>query len=231
MKIALISLFLCLSVFGQFGLRSPEFVSKLSQKAASSASDVPAGSLLSEDFEGTGAPSGWGSSGAVNFDETGTVLYGSQSLSIDATASSPYCYKAFTGQSQVQFFFDFQFHSVPGSTGRFAEFDNSGYSTLGYLNLTSAAKLQLEPVGGTVTTGTAILSADTRYRIWIRYTKGSGSNASLEVWVSPTDSKADAVDHFSVSNGTATTDAAFLWLQPQSGLGLLYYDRVRVDAF
>jgi hypothetical protein len=55
MKIALISLFLCLSVFGQFGIQSPEFVSKLSQKAVSSASDVPAGSLLSEDFEGTGA--------------------------------------------------------------------------------------------------------------------------------------------------------------------------------
>lgn len=226
--ILLVSL-LSLTALGQFGLRSPGFVGQLSKKPAGSSSDVPAGTLISENFEGTGTPSGWSVSGSPNFDETGTVLDGAQSLSFDATSTSPAAYKSYTGQSSVTYFFDFQFHAAPGSTKRFIEFDTSGFSSMAYLGLTSARKLNLEPVGGTQVASTAVLAVDTHYRVWITFTKGSGSNASLECWISTTDSKADAIDHWSTTNGTATSDCAYLWIQPGSGLGLMYIDRIRVD--
>jgi hypothetical protein len=228
--ILLLLFFVCPVVFSQIGLRSPGFVGNLNKNiSSSSSSDVPSGTLVNEDFEGTGTPSGWTKSGSVNFDETGTVLDGSQSLSFDATSSGPYAYKAYTGQSSVTYFFDFQFHTAPGSTRRFIEFDTSGYSSLGYLGLTSSRKLNVEPVGGTQTQGSTVLSVDTHYRIWLKYTKGTGSNASLEVWISTTDSKSDAVDHILVSDGTATSDAALLWMEPQNGFGLMFIDRMRID--
>lgn len=188
--------------------------------------DIPAGTLLSEDFEGT--PSGWTTGGTVDLDGTGVVLDGSQSALINGTGGASYAYKAFTANGAIDIFYDYQM--TTGGGGLYASTQiGAGGTTRGTVYINTDKKFHVLASGGTAATASAALTSGVHYRVWVSYTKGTGANAVLSLTYGTNDVRADAIQTISSSNGTGTDDMTRLTIYAQNLLGETYYDRVRVD--
>lgn len=161
------------------------------------------GSLLSEDFEGAGAPSGWTSSGTVDWDSTTYTMGGAQNLLITSTGG----YAAYDlGADYNELWVRFKFTpEISDGTAR------------DFISLRSAADAQqalLENTGqdirathgSTVTSISAVdcLTASALNYVWIRYVYDSGGgNGTLTVYAGNSGTRGSAVHSVTTGTGAA----------------------------
>lgn len=171
--------------------------------------------LLEENFEGTGAPSGWNSGGTVNWDYTTTVLQGSQSLLVDATSGSGWALTTtFTAQTTIEVYFLYRTSTPTADAGYTSDvfYLRDGSSIRMSLVLLSNATLWLTHGANSAASGTAF-SANTTYHVWLRYVAGSGANGVAKVAASTTGTRPTADPIYAeVTTGTATTSVDNLML-------------------
>lgn len=191
--------------------------------------------LVSEDFEGTGTPSGWTvQTGSPDFDCTSAPcpLVGSQSLSMGT--ANMVAYKGSLGnKSEVWFYFQFRFvSSVQNSTILFALRDNGDNPilqidlTINFLRVNS---------GGANASCVDGLSADTTYHCWGHYLKGAGANDdTAEIKFNTTDTRpADGSNkHAKTTGGTTdgTIDRFVLQMQIPDSPVAVKFDKARCSS-
>lgn len=218
-------------------LGDPAFVSSLTQPAAAESGQT---FLVDEGFEGTGLPASWADNstgGTRDFDYVSTVLDGSQSLYYqDPGASNGVIIRTLTFAGQDQIYVSFRVQEVTGHMGSGAIFlyvENSSNTSLGTLTRSGGSgALKAVPAGSA---GTGIASPSLSTSLWrkvkVRYTKGTGANSALELWMA---ASGDAAWGTSVvaSDGTATTQAAkvrFNYAAGSTSNGMII-DKVRIST-
>lgn len=182
--------------------------------------------LLSEDFEGTGTPSGWSSSGSVDFDyaTSPAPLVGAQSLSVGnstgtATTSN------FPAQTHPYGFY--RYYHTAASSANFYCRTGAGGTTLRW-STTSGGGTTL--YCGTVSSylGLVITPGALNF-IWWEYQAGTGSDGIGRIWISSTTTKPGSPTG-SITNGDATATVVSLrWLNLDvDAADIMIIDSVRV---
>lgn len=194
--------------------------------------DIPAGSLLKEDWEDTGL-NGWTDIGTVDADyDLSTIprLSGAgEAVEIDSTGGNASVGKnASSTSTSLSGFFDFEFDALPNLQKIVFLVRTQGLSDRGTLELNTTGRLVALASGGSADTGSVKLEPDTHYRIWWEYIAGNGTNGVFRVWVSENDFKPSQPECES-TDGTGTDAVGRVVLYGETGLGRVYYDRIIVD--
>lgn len=203
---------------------------------------IPEGStsyLLEENFENTGVPGydvpTWtetnspdenSSTLALNLQESEALYLNPSATTVNTTSPT------FTDQSTVYAYFLIRFSSLPsgGSWTAFQFRHSSGECVR--VRVTGTGAFAIRAGGGTESITSNTISINTTYHVWVKYTKGTGTNAVGEVafstdGVRPTSGGAFATQ---TSGGTAVTDAnQIVFGQSSSNTTSVYFDKVRVD--
>lgn len=182
--------------------------------------------LLEQNFDTAGVPTDWNNSGA-NFDYTATVLEGTQSL------QTPSGSQAFLNEifNLTEFWGYWMLRRVSwaGDPATIFAAYSSGYTS--ELTVDVAAD-SLRVASGT-TESTVTTTADTTtYHVWMHALKGTGANATVEVWFSTTTTKpADASNgHAKITNGSFDANiTAMNWCSLFGGTADFIVDKVRID--
>jgi hypothetical protein len=142
--------------------------------------------LISEDFEGAGAPSGWSTdTGTPDYDCTASPcpLVGSQSLSL-GTADAAVFKGSLGSKSEVWFYFQFRFVSSVQNSTLLMDLRDSADNPAFQMDMT--INFMRVNDGGVNASCVDGLSADTTYHCWGHYLKGSGANDTAEIKFSTT---------------------------------------------
>jgi hypothetical protein len=193
-------------------------------------SSTVAGYLVSEDFEGTGAPAGWTVVGSPNFDYatapaplegTQSVLFNNGGLSI--TRDIP-------PQSTLEGFFKFNCSSLSVAIRMVELHTIAGGNFLRIVAGTTGAISTATGTGTTISFGTAgqIVPGQT-YNVWWRYVAGTGSDGVFQVWLSDTETKPGSP---TLSNTVGTwTQACDRYRNSINATGpTIIYDKIRLSA-
>ncbi len=177
--------------------------------------------LLSEGFEGTGFENtGWTKIGTPNADYTNTVLFGSQSLNC---TGGQRIYRTFSFSNSFYLYLKVRFITLPtyqvlmdwrdANLNTVAEFYMNG----GTCNLSH---------GSVDANSSTTFATGTTYDLWIEWTKGTGSNGTLKLFVATNGTKpASPQVNITTGNGGATS---LFTLGPESS-GSAIFDRILVD--
>lgn len=184
--------------------------------------------LLEENFEGTGAPSGWtDNSGTPDYDDSTTSpgpLQGGESLFL---ASGEDAWSVtFTGQSSIEVHFRFSLGAPSGHEEIFKMLDSGGSGRL-RIEYRSGGGLRVEHGSTNGTTGTAVSTA-TLYYGWVDYSiaTGMGSNGTANLYYSTSPTKPGSPES-TLTTGTATDDITQLsFIGPTNGV---LFDRSLAD--
>lgn len=183
--------------------------------------------LVEEDFEGSGAPSGWSCDATTcDFDYTTTVLEGAESLYINREDAA---YKSASTSVSVDEAADsvylhtmFRYGSTPSNNAEFIDLSNIE------LELSSSNEIRLN-VEGVIETTTETYSIDTDYHLWLKidYTYNSGSGTEVTLWVGTNNTRPSESDL--VANHSSNQSVI-----DEIKLGVLYdtqniYDQVRLS--
>lgn len=182
--------------------------------------------LVEEDCEGTGTPASWTDSGTtIDWDFTGTVLAGAQSVQLssqNARILSP----TFAAQANLRGYFLYRADTLLAASVTICAFIGPGVSA----EVRTDGTLR---IGGSVNSPTTVATmvADTTYHVWVQYIKGTGANAVYSVAFSTTGTKPTSGDNFtSATTGTETTDCTALRLHCESSLtATVIFDKIRAD--
>lgn len=184
---------------------------------------TPASSyLLQENFEGTGYELSWTETSTPDEDYTTTVLAGSQSWFADATTK--YAHANFTAQDDCWAYALYRFNGTPGANSIVFSLRNSSDAELCSFRHRSANTPQAGP--GSPTAGSA-LSSGTTYHVWLHYIKGTGANATTELYISTTGTRPGSPTSVA-TNSTGTTQASRIRISGHSGGAI--FDKIRVSA-
>jgi len=138
--------------------------------------------LLNEGFEGAGYEnSSWSAFSTIDPDYTATPLAGSQSLRCSGTSSfimrplvpgnSFYCYFQIRWLSYAPFKFVMDW--LDGSSSSISRVVTDGFPN------------RLSVVHGSVSaSGTTLLSANTTYHVWVEWTRSTGSDGTMKLFIS-----------------------------------------------
>lgn len=140
--------------------------------------------LLNTDFEGTGWPSDWWSGSSANPDSTTSPLAGAQSMR--SLTSQPAVPASF---SEATMYAKFMMRVSSLADASYILGAGDGSNTLFYLILLTDGTLLIDTQTGPSATTVATMSAGTTYYVWLRYTKGTGSNGIYRVWFNTTNTK------------------------------------------
>lgn len=190
--------------------------------------------LIDEGFEGTGAPSGWSSTGTVDWDEATIVHDGSQSFQVDSTTIDGYGHDTFTGAADIYGEFWYYADHIPSTDAAIFRILN-GTTEIGRIRHRAAGTLQVLATGGTNVATTLSTGEDTWVRIWFHFTQGSGTNATMRVWWATTDThpgNGDAQYFAQSTNGTSTSQGDAIRLFSDNigtSNGSRYFDNLTVD--
>jgi len=189
--------------------------------------------LYEQDFEGTGAPSGWSTSGtvgAVDYDyaTSPAPLSGTKSLSIYIPSSGyrSASYASFTEQADVyvSFIVRNQILIVDGTA--FFAIRDSINAIVARIVVSSGSLLIRDSTASGVNAGSFALN--TTYTFMMRYQKGTGSNSIITLWIL---SGGEWSQIGQKTNGTATTDASRLFFEMNRGAeARLIVDKIRVST-
>lgn len=161
------------------------------------------GQYKSETFEGAGAPTDWGSTtGSPDYDFTGTVLFGSQSLRLPGTSGTVTSYVTFVAPpiSEVYVRFAFQITRTNLATAYFQQFYNTT-TQVSYWGINTSGNVT--GVHGTGTdTGDLTIALNTTYYAWIYYKAAASGDGIMQVRISTTGYYADATLEVDISNGS-----------------------------
>jgi hypothetical protein len=193
--------------------------------------------LVKQGFEGTGYDNSetWYPDGAVNpdFSTSGFGMVGSQCLELEASSASAESgvFQWWTATSPIGSSFLFRFTALPTTLTQVAQIRN-GFDVLARLQLLYDGTFYVQATGGSAVQTVGTLSVNTTYRIWLEYTKGTGSDALAKVYFSTDNTKPASGNNVAQStNGTVTENAdSFYLLATKDGTGQKhYFDEVRVD--
>ncbi len=183
--------------------------------------------LVSEDFEGSGAPDGWVTqSGTPNYDYSFLPVQGAEMLSCpDGTG----VYKNFANSIATCWAFAWiRRLSTPTVTDFtiLGLLDSAGVSLVSVRTRNTSNGWRLWTGNSAVGT-TNFGTNGTNVAIWLSYTAGTGGNALTSIYLSATETR-PASPALSHSTGTGTTNAERV-LCNASGAQIIF-DKVRVSA-
>lgn len=137
--------------------------------------------LIDENFEGTGAPSGWSSTaGTPDWDNTSAPIAGAQDLKMGDAATCD-ARTAFTDSSEVWVRFEL-FVELPASQYLFAYiFDSPGFVDYTALDIDPTGGLYVRDSGGVTGPTVDKISSSTKYWVFWHVLKGTGANAAYDV--------------------------------------------------
>lgn len=191
--------------------------------------------LVDEGFEGTGAPASWTSSGTVDWDEATIFQSGAQSFQVDSSSGDGYGQTpTFTCPADCYAEFWYYPDHIPSTDAIVFRFYN-GTTELGRIEQRSTGVLRAQAIGGTVANLTLTTGEDTWVRIWVHFTQGSGTNATMRVWWATTDThpgNGNAQYFAQSTNGTTTAVVDRIRLFSDNigtTNGSRYYDNLVVD--
>jgi hypothetical protein len=182
--------------------------------------------LVNTGFEETaGTPTGW--AGSADFDSTLIVLQGSQSCSVSAITSKD-AYVTFTGQSDLWGFYAFQMTTLANFPHICLLKTAAGADILQIRALNTGA-IRVYDGGGEAGTGATDLAASTTYYMWFHYTKGSGSNGIIVIYLSTTTTRPGS-PYITISDLDTTTDCGRLYFAPSDNTAIMTLDYVRAST-
>lgn len=178
---------------------------------------------------------GWASSSAAavtpRYATSPAPLAGTYSLRLESFGTDTHNLAAPLDTAEVYFMFN-----VAGFTTNDAIFAlRDGSGTLLVIEMRAGPKLRVSGTGGT--SGTAIgpdnttgtnFSTGVTYYAWVKYIKGSGSNAVSELRISTTTTRPSATNS-TTTNGTSTTQATALRLAGVTTAGMIF-DNIVADT-
>src|SRR5262249_12255171 len=135
--------------------------------------------LFAEGFEGGGFENtGWINHGGANPDYTAVVLQGTQSLNC---IGAQYLERPFDFGNSVCIYFQVRWNTW-SDYNNIIYWDDSNYSLVAGVY---ADDNRIELVHGSIgVRGTTLLSENVTYHVWVEWTKGSGSNGTMKLFVS-----------------------------------------------
>jgi hypothetical protein len=191
----------------------------------------PATYLVEENFEGAGAPTGWTSSGTVNWTNQAVVLQGTQSLKIDASVGDGFAfYQSFASTDEIWAYIMFRTASLPANNRVIMEL-REGTSTRLELYIAANGKLTLTHGAASSGLTSGGMTTNVLTHIWTYYKKGTGANglASVE-WATDGIRLGSGANYTNMVNGAATTGiTTFRVKSDTDGARVEYFDRVLVD--
>lgn len=168
--------------------------------------------LFEDNFEGTGAPTGYtDTNGSPDYDYTATVLEGSQSLALlgKTAAATQGVQRDFTPTAgePLEYYFMFRFPQIATTNNRTFILGGTTVNARFVLKINSAETPVIQALGGSDAAGVEAFAPNTTYHGWIRFVKGSGSNAFASFGWSTDGTRPTSGDRYMEStNGTGTTD-------------------------
>jgi hypothetical protein len=184
---------------------------------------------VSENCEGTGTPTGWTNSGATpNWDYTGVILEGNQSLFLPATGSvGSSTLVDFADQAEVWVYFKLRLTNTSQGTKTIGGLSQNG-GTINQLFQVNTAGLKPSFGGAQTTDGFA---ANTTYDVWLHYRKGTGSNGIVDIGFSTNGTKPTSGTRFAQSTTyTGVNNAGRLFLGTSAHTNFdVIIDKIRVD--
>lgn len=188
--------------------------------------------LIDEAFEGTGTPSGWTTTGTVNYDATSLML-GAQHMFL-GSASAGGAFTISPAGSPMELYFVYRtLDATPGASMQICELTDSGDADGAEIWLTTGGLIRIQDTGdGTSSSNTVTALADsTNYHFWVRVTSGSGTNAVYTVAFSTDGIRPTSGNAFQQkTNGTLTTDVSRGFLGRPSQNIQARYDHVLVAS-
>ncbi len=183
--------------------------------------------LLSEGFEGPGyEKSGWvvppNSTSAPEPDHTGTVLLGTQSLRCNGVS---FIQRPFVREDPIYCYLRVRWASW--SDYKFVvDWLDDGQGSTATLLTSFGRKLEIKH-GSVSVPGTTTIDLDTTYHVWLEWTKGSGSDGTMKLFVSTDGTKPAAPEVFiTTGNGVGTS----LFDVGPFGAGVdVVYDSILID--
>lgn len=164
--------------------------------------------VVNQDFESTGLPCNWVvGAGTPNWDNTSSPIDGAQDLKFDDSANSA-AYSLFTAAPEVFIQMELKLTSLPTSSDNILFLYNSGGSQYLLVQLLFSGELFIVDYDFASNAQTTdILSAATRYWIFIHVLKGTGVNASYSVEFSTTSTRVGSGNKFAtIADGHLTSD-------------------------
>jgi hypothetical protein len=141
-------------------------------------------------------------------------LKGSWSALVNPVAATGYSQEDFTAVDTVYMSFYLLIGSNPDANFSVAQFRNQAAGTNGAsIRIKTNGNLVLLDASNNAVGADYVLSASTTYRVGLRYTKGTGANSTIEMFVAVGDAAFGAADRSSTTSG-----------------GTIQIDRARVGA-
>lgn len=164
--------------------------------------------FVEENFEGTGLPAGWTAGNVTHdYDYTTTVLQGSQSYQVVASASSPTLQSpTFTGAATTEYYFMIHYTTAPTTAHR-AFFVLNNTTECCRMTVGTSMIPSIRAGGGTDQVSTDAMSLNTTYHVWLRVVAGSGTNGFCSVAYSTDGTRPSSGSKYKESiNGTFTVN-------------------------
>lgn len=188
--------------------------------------------IFSENAEGTGTPSGWTNTSTPDWDYTGVVLAGAQS--VQAADGERVHFDSGAAYGEVWLRFKFRIESG-GDTGyRVFSFRNqTGDSEIAYFEIAAGGEARVVSGSGSASTVTSLTTSCglSTCNVWLRYKKGTGANAEMSVAFSTTCTQPTSGDDFaSLVNGSSTGDInRFQFRTGPGGTSVFLFDDLNAD--
>ncbi len=188
--------------------------------------------LLSEDFEGSGTPSGWTTSGTVSFDYTTSPapFVGAESLAVSSVGGYARSDSFSADQNEVWVFVRVKPGAgVNGGVVSLLNSSNAAQCTLDF----RSDRVRVEHGVGSLTSLGASTTSETTF--WLRYVAeapaGSGANGIVQLYINKnSNSETRPALTASISNGTGDAVRKVQLGMPAAGSGVYIFDKVRVSA-
>ncbi len=177
--------------------------------------------LLSEGFEGPGFENaGWSVSGTPNPNYTTPALDGLESLN---TVGTQHVWRPFANATTFSMYFRVRWSAWTSYTS-VINWDNSSWGAAAGV-WAGANRLYISH-GTQEATGTAPLNPNTTYHVWVEWTRGTGTNGTMKVYVSTTGAKPAGADAtITTGNGAAT---ARMYMGANAAGSNVMFDRVLI---
>ena len=178
--------------------------------------------LLAEGFEGTGYEnSGWIEHGVVNPDYTNTVLHGAQSLNC---LGPQYVERPFAFSNSFYLYFLVRWNTW-SDYNNIIYWDDPNWSIVAELYADQNRMVLTH--GSANAFGTTTIVANTTYHVWVEWTKGSGNDGTMKLFISTSGVK-PASPEATIVNGTGGPTER-IYLGPTAFGPNVIFDRILVD--
>lgn len=188
--------------------------------------------IFEEEAEGAGTPAGWTNTGTPDWDYTGVVLAGAQS--VQAADGERVGFDSGSAYSEVFLRFRFRIESG-GDTGyRVFSFRNqSGDSEIAYMEVAAGGEARVVSGGASATTADLLTTpcGPASCVFWVRYKAGTGSNAEMSVGFSEDCTEPTSGARFAaLTTGTSTASInRFQFRAGPGGTSVFLFDSLAAD--